>query len=121
MLTLLVRIVTAPLMMNQMRSAERMRAVQPRMKALQERYKDDRQRQSEELMKLYREEGINPLGGCLPLLLQFPVLVGLFYALAQLDRPTPRAFRILDRRPLPAGLASHAARVSTFRSGCCRS
>lgn len=80
-LTLLVRIVTAPLMMNQMRSAERMRAVQPRMKALQERYKDDRQRQSEELMKLYREEGINPLGGCLPLLLQFPVLVGLFYGL----------------------------------------
>lgn len=80
-LTILVRIVTAPLMMNQMRSAERMRAVQPKMKALQERYKDDRQRQSEELMKLYREEGINPLGGCLPLLLQFPVLVGLFYAL----------------------------------------
>lgn len=80
-LTLMVRIVTAPLMMNQMRSAERMRAVQPRMKTLQERYKDDRQRQSEELMKLYREEGINPLGGCLPLLLQFPVLVGLFYAL----------------------------------------
>ncbi len=80
-LTILVRIVTAPLMMNQMRSAERMRAVQPRMKALQEKYKDDRQRQSEELMKLYREEGINPLGGCLPLLLQFPVLIGLFYAL----------------------------------------
>lgn len=80
-LTILVRVVTAPLMMNQMRSAERMRAVQPKMKALQERYKDDRQRQSEELMKLYREEGINPLGGCLPLLLQFPVLVGLFYAL----------------------------------------
>jgi YidC/Oxa1 family membrane protein insertase len=80
-LTLLVRIVTAPLMVNQMRSAERMRAVQPKMKALQDRYKDDRQRQSEELMKLYREEGINPLGGCLPLLLQFPVLIGLFYAL----------------------------------------
>ena len=81
LLTILVRIVTAPLMVRQMRSAERMRAVQPRMKALQERYKDDRQRQSEELMKLYKEEGINPLGGCLPLLLQFPVLVGLFYAL----------------------------------------
>jgi len=80
-LTILVRIVTAPLMVNQMRSAERMRAVQPRMKSIQEKYKDDRQRQSEELMKLYREEGINPLGGCLPLLLQFPVLVGLFYAL----------------------------------------
>lgn len=80
-LTILVRIVTAPLMVKQMRSAERMREVQPKIKALQERYADDRQRQSEEMMKLYREEKINPLGGCLPLLLQMPVLIGLFYAL----------------------------------------
>lgn len=80
-LTILVRIVTAPLMVRQMRSAERMREVQPKIKALQERYADDRQKQSEEMMKLYREENINPLGGCLPLLLQMPVLIGLFYAL----------------------------------------
>lgn len=80
-LTILVRICTAPLMAKQMRSAEKMRALQPRMKDLQERYKDDRQKQSEETMKLYRAEGVNPLGGCLPLLLQFPVLIGLFYAL----------------------------------------
>lgn len=80
-LTIMVRIVTAPLMVRQMRSAERMREVQPRLKALQERFKDDRQKQSEEMMKLYREEGINPLGGCLPLVLQMPVLIGLFYAL----------------------------------------
>jgi YidC/Oxa1 family membrane protein insertase len=51
------------------------------MKELQERYKDDRQKQSEETMKLYREEKVNPIAGCLPLLLQFPVLIGLFYAL----------------------------------------
>ncbi len=80
-LTIMVRIVTAPLMVRQMRSAERMREVQPKIKALQERYADDRQKQSEEMMKLYREESINPLGGCLPLLLQMPVLIGLFYAL----------------------------------------
>ena len=80
-LTILVRIVTAPLMAKQMRSAERMRALQPKMKELQERYKDDRQKQSEETMKLYREEKVNPIAGCLPLLLQFPVLIGLFYAL----------------------------------------
>ncbi len=80
-LTILVRICTAPLMAKQMRSAERMRALQPRMKELQERYKDDRQKQSEETMKLYREEKVNPIAGCLPLLLQFPVLIGLFYAL----------------------------------------
>ena len=80
-LTILVRLVTAPLMVRQMRSAERMREVQPKLKALQERYADDRQKQSEEMMKLYREENINPLGGCLPLMLQMPVLIGLFYAL----------------------------------------
>jgi len=80
-LTILVRICTAPLMAKQIRSAERMRALQPQMKELQERYKDDRQKQSEETMKLYREEKVNPVAGCLPLLLQFPVLIGLFYAL----------------------------------------
>jgi len=80
-LTILVRICTAPLMAKQMRSAERMRALQPQMKELQERFKDDRQKQSEETMKLYREEKVNPVAGCLPLLLQFPVLIGLFYAL----------------------------------------
>ena len=80
-LTILVRICTAPLMAKQMRSAERMRALQPRMKELQEKYKDDRQKQSEATMKLYREEKVNPIAGCLPLLLQFPVLIGLFYAL----------------------------------------
>jgi YidC/Oxa1 family membrane protein insertase len=80
-LTILVRICTAPLMAKQMRSAERMRALQPRMKELQEKYKDDRQKQSEATMKLYREEKVNPVAGCLPLLLQFPVLIGLFYAL----------------------------------------
>ena len=80
-LTILVRVLVSPLMVRQMRSAEKMRAVQPRVKALQEKYKDDRQKQSEEMMKLWREEGINPLGGCLPVFLQFPVLIGLFYAL----------------------------------------
>ena len=80
-LTILVRIFTAPLMAKQMRSAERMRALQPRMKELQEKYKDDRQKQSEATMKLYREEKVNPIAGCLPMLVQFPVLIGLFYAL----------------------------------------
>ena len=80
-LTMLVRLVVSPLMVRQMRSAEKMRAVQPKVKVLQEKYKDDKQKQSEEMMKLWKEEGVNPLGGCLPLLLQFPVLIGLFFSL----------------------------------------
>lgn len=81
LVTILVRGVTAPIMMRQMRSMERMRKVQPQLKELQEKHGDDRTKQSEEMMALYKREGVNPLGGCLPMLLQFPVFIGLFYAL----------------------------------------
>jgi YidC/Oxa1 family membrane protein insertase len=80
-LTVMVRVVTLPIMQKQMKSMERMRELQPRLKEIQEQHKENRQRQSEEQMKLYKEEGVNPLGGCLPMLLQFPVFIGLFYAL----------------------------------------
>jgi YidC/Oxa1 family membrane protein insertase len=80
-LTILVRLVTIPIMGRQMKSMERMREVQPKLKELQAQHGDDRQKQSEEMMKLYKREGVNPLGGCLPMLLQFPVFIGLFYAL----------------------------------------
>ena len=81
LLTLLVRIATAPLTTRQMRSMAKMGNLQPRIKELQEKYADDRSRQSQEMMKLYKESGVNPLGGCLPILLQFPVFIGLYYAL----------------------------------------
>jgi YidC/Oxa1 family membrane protein insertase len=80
-LTVLVRLVTAPLMAKQMRSMEGMRGLQPKIKELQEKHKDDRQKQSEAMMALYKREGVNPLGGCLPMVLQLPVMIGLFYAL----------------------------------------
>ncbi len=80
-LTVMVRVLTLPIMQKQMKSMERMRELQPRLKEIQDQHKENRQRQSEEQMKLYKEEGVNPLGGCLPMLLQFPVFIGLFYAL----------------------------------------
>jgi YidC/Oxa1 family membrane protein insertase len=80
-LTILVRVVTAPLTIKQMRSMERMRALSPKLKEIQAEFADDRQKQSEKTMALYKSEGVNPLGGCLPMLLQFPVFIGLFYAL----------------------------------------
>jgi YidC/Oxa1 family membrane protein insertase len=80
-LTVLVRLVTAPLVAKQMRSMEGMRGLQPKIKEIQEKYKDDRQKQSEAMMALYKREGVNPLGGCLPMVLQLPVMIGLFYAL----------------------------------------
>ncbi len=80
-LTIMVRVVTAPLTTKQMRSMERMRALQPQLTELKEKHSDDRQKQSEEMMRLYKQEGVNPLGGCFPMLLQLPVFIGLFYSL----------------------------------------
>ena len=80
-ITLLVRIVTLPVIQKQMKSMEKMRLLQPRMKEIQEQYGDNREKQSEAMMAMYKETGVNPLGGCLPMLLQLPVFIGLFYAL----------------------------------------
>jgi YidC/Oxa1 family membrane protein insertase len=81
LITVVVRLLMYPVMQRQMQSMKRMSAIQPRLKEVQEKYADDRQRQSEEMMKLYRESGFNPLSGCLPMLLQLPVFIGLYYAL----------------------------------------
>lgn len=80
-LTLLVKLVTAPLVTKQMRSMEGMRGLQPKIKELQAKHADDKQKQSAAMMSLYKKEGVNPLGGCLPMVLQLPVMIGLFYAL----------------------------------------
>ncbi len=80
-LTILVRLVTAPLTNRQMRSMERMRALAPKLEELRAKHADDKAKQSEAMMRLYRQEGVNPLGGCLPMVLQIPVFIGLFYAL----------------------------------------
>jgi YidC/Oxa1 family membrane protein insertase len=78
-LTVVVRLAILPLTFKQVRSMQAMQRLQPEMKKLQERYKEDRQRLNEELMKLYRENQVNPLGSCLPLLLQLPFFLSLFY------------------------------------------
>jgi YidC/Oxa1 family membrane protein insertase len=80
-LTALIRIILFPLFVRQIRSMRTLQLHMPEMKAIQEKYKEDKQRQSEELMKFYRENKINPFASCLPLLLQFPVLISLLYTL----------------------------------------
>lgn len=78
----LVRGLLWPLNQKAMRSSTAMQAIQPEMKALQERYKNDPPRQQQELLKLYKEHGVNPLGGCLPLFIPMPVLFALFFVFA---------------------------------------
>ena len=77
-----VRVLLWPLNQKAMRSSVAMQAIQPEMKALQERYKSDPQKMQQELMKLYKEHGVNPLGGCFPMLLPMPVLFALFFVFA---------------------------------------
>jgi YidC/Oxa1 family membrane protein insertase len=81
LLTLAIRVLLLPLAIKQIRSMQAMQAIQPKMKEIQRKYKGDRQRQNEEMMALYKEHGVNPLSGCFPLLLQFPVLIALFAVL----------------------------------------
>jgi len=80
-LTIVTRLAILPLSLKQIRSMRAMQAYQPQIKALQERYKDDRQRLQRELMDFYRENKINPFASCVPLLLQLPVFMALFYLL----------------------------------------
>ena len=78
LLTVTVRLILFPLTAKQTRSMAAMSRVQPQVKKLQAQYKDDRQKLNEELMKFYKQEGINPAAGCLPLILQIPVFIALF-------------------------------------------
>lgn len=81
LLTLIVRGLMFPVAQRQFASMAAMRAIQPKMKAIQERYKDDKQRAQQEVMALYKQEGVNPLAGCLPMFLQIPVFFALYKVL----------------------------------------
>jgi len=81
-LVLVIRTVLIPLFVKQIRSARNMQVIQPKVKELQKKYGDDRERMSQELMKLYKETGTNPFASCLPILLQSPVLYALFRVLS---------------------------------------
>lgn len=92
LLTLAIMIVLLPLTLKGTRSMIEMQRLQPEMKKLQNRYKDDRQKLNEELLKFYKENNINPLGGCLPLLIQLPVFWVLYRVLEGLTRRAPFGF-----------------------------
>jgi len=84
--TVIVRVATFPLNMQQIRSSKAMQELQPKMKEMQEKYKGDREKLAQEQMKLYKEHGVNPLGGCLPMLVQMPIWFALYRSLLQLSR-----------------------------------
>lgn len=102
--TVIVRFLTYPLIVRQQESAKNMQAVQPQLKKLQEKYKDNREKLAQEQMALYKEAGVNPLGGCFPLLIQFPILIGLYQAIYFALAATPFQLVDLSERLLIPGL-----------------
>jgi YidC/Oxa1 family membrane protein insertase len=130
-LTILIRVVLLPLGIKQIRSMQHMQLVQPKIKALQQKYKGNKQKQQEEVMKLYREYGVNPFSGCWPVLLQFPILISMYAILRWPQHPVhlPKDSKLynaviqqvreeIDKRPITSppepGLAAGSPSGTSF-------
>ena len=115
--TIIVRTILLPLTVKQIRSMQRLQRHAPEMKAIQQRYKQDKQKQQEELMRFYRENKINPAASCLPILAQIPVFLALFFVLKDFEREVlprypesdlswlyivPRITQVLSEEPFAA-------------------
>src|SRR3972149_8720304 len=99
-LTVIIRLILLPSSMKATRQQKRMRDLQPEIQAIQARYKDDKAKQSQEIMAFYRENKINPLGSCLPLLIQLPILIILYYVFIH-GLSTERFDLLYDFTPRP--------------------
>ncbi len=105
-LTVIIRFLTYPLLAKQQESSRKMQQVQPQLKKLQEKYKNDKEKLSQAQMKLYRENKVNPVGGCFPMVIQFPILIGLYQAIFFALAATPFQLVDLSERLLIPGLDS---------------
>jgi len=92
LLTVVVRTLLFPLTVKQVKSMRAMQDLRPEMDRIRAQFRDNRQRQQEEIMKLYQERKVNPLGGCLPILVQMPVFIGIFYVIREFG-----GYRVGDR------------------------
>ncbi|MGA9532431.1 MAG: YidC/Oxa1 family membrane protein insertase [Anaerolineales bacterium] len=103
-LTAVIRLITFPLTYQQQRSTQKMQELQgsKRAKDIERKHKGDKTKQQEELLKLYREEGVNPLSGCLPLLIQFPVIIGLYQSIIRALADAPLQLFELSKHIYPA-------------------
>ncbi|MFJ5922711.1 membrane protein insertase YidC [Kitasatospora sp. NPDC092948] len=105
MMVVVIRICLIPLFVKQIKATRAMQAIQPKMKAIQERYKNDKQRQSEEMMKLYKEAGTNPFSSCLPIIVQAPFFTALYGVLASVANDKP--IGVIDQTLLESAKHAH--------------
>jgi YidC/Oxa1 family membrane protein insertase len=100
--TVLIKLVTLPFSLQQQKAMKKQQAVQPELQALQKKYGKDKQRYQQEMMKLYKEKGINPLGGCLPMLIPWPLFLAFYQSVSSLMSTQPEQFLSLSQHILPA-------------------
>lgn len=101
LMTVIIKIILFPLTKKQIESTRAMMAIQPKMKEIQEKYKYDKVRLNQELAKLYKEQNVNPMAGCLPLLVQMPILFGIYYAIRDFQYEGPANFLWMENIALP--------------------
>jgi len=97
-LTVIIRLLTFPLTQKQIRSMKAMQDLQPELQKLQKKYAKDREKLSAATMELYKEHGVNPMMGCLPLLIQMPIWIGLYQSIYQALGSAPEQFVVLSQR-----------------------
>lgn len=103
LMTVLIKLLLYPITAKQIESTKGMAILQPKMKEIQDRYKNDKTKLNEELAKLYQREGINPLAGCLPLLIQMPILIAIFYGIKDYQYTGSTAFLWMSNLSMPDG------------------
>lgn len=115
-LTVIIKMIFYPLTKKQVKSMKAMQELQPQMKKLQEKYKKDPKRLQQEMGTLYKTAGVNPLAGCLPLLVQMPFLMAMFYALQSIDYGGDPSFLWIANlsHPDPFYILPIVSAISTF-------
>src|SRR3712207_1437881 len=111
MLTIVVRALLFPLTVKQVKSMRAMQDLKPEMDKIRAQYRYNRQKQQEEMMKLYQERKVNPLGGCLPILIQMPIFIGIFYVIREFG-----GYRLGDRVVPPKFESFHEGGIMWFQN-----
>jgi YidC/Oxa1 family membrane protein insertase len=111
LLTVVIRTLLFPLTVKQVKSMRAMQDLKPEMDRIRAQYRDNRQKQQEETMKLYQERRVNPLGGCLPILVQMPIFIGIFYVIREFG-----GYRIGDKVVPPKFESFHEGGILWFQN-----
>ena len=120
LLTMVIRRALIPLFVRQINSARNMQLMQPKVKELNEKYGHDRERLGQETMKLYKDEGVNPMASCLPLLLQMPIFLALFYVLNSVSHGTALGYFFETNPALVTSLKNATVFGAPISSTFCR-